>query len=180
MNSTRARLSFAILVLLTLGGAVGCASTPRGAPPQDFAARFAGPIERAHGMDRWRAAEAVRTELTVVFGGKQSLAGTLLFETKGARSRIDTVDGATLVFDGAEAWVTPADAAVPRARFHLLTWPYFLAAPMKLRDPGTTLTDRGAMLMGGERLPAATLTFGAGVGDTPDDWYVAYRDPTTG
>ena len=144
-----------------------------------FAESFAAPIERAHGLEAWRAKRALQAQITVEFDGKRVLEGTMLFETGAGRCRMELKTGQVLVWDGRKAWVGPAGAAFPGARFHLLTWPYFLAAPMKLRDPGAILTEAGSMSLHGRPLPAAKLTFGAGVGDTPDDWYIVYRNPET-
>lgn len=181
MNLTIVKRRRHAAILVASAFAFGCAGAPpaSSAAPDAFAERFAGPIARAHNAERWAEAQAVRTEFTVNFGGKVRLAGSLVFETRTFRARIETTEGVTAVFDGADAWVSPADAELPRARFHLLTWSYFLAAPFKLRDPGSRLDERGALLLDGRRYPAARLTFDAGVGDTPDDWYVVYRDPAT-
>lgn len=156
---------------------------PAAAPAADedsFAARFAAPIEAAHGEDAWSAAEAVSANLTVVYGGQTVIDGRLLFTPEVGRSRLELADGTVAVFDGERAWVSPASAELPQARFHLLTWPYFLAAPFKLRDPGTHLEDLGTRPLDGVEHPTARLTFDPGVGDSPDDWYVVYRDPESG
>ena len=87
-----------------------------------------------------------------------------------------------MVLDGQDAWVTPADAPVPpgMARFHLLTWPYFAVAPFKLHDPGTSIEPAGeAPLDADTSLSTAKMTFAAGTGDAPDDWYLLYRDTDT-
>lgn len=145
---------------------------------RSFAADFAEPIETAHGRDAWYAAEAVSANLSVSMGGNQILEGRMLFTPKVGEARLEVADGTVAVFDGERAWVSPAGAELPQARFHLLTWPYFLAAPFKLRDPGAHLEDLGTRPLDGAEHPAARLTFGPGVGDSPDDWYVVYRDPS--
>jgi hypothetical protein len=145
-----------------------------------FATAFAEPIEAAHGAEAWRAAAAVSADVTVTFGGQTAVDGRFLVTPAVGRSRLELADGTVAVFDGERAWVSPASAELPQARFHLLTWPYFLAAPFKLRDPGTHLEDLGTRPLDGVEHPAARLTFDPGVGDSPDDWYVVYRDPETG
>ncbi len=143
---------------------------------------FADKIGRAHGVEAYRTHSALQADITVTFGGNTALAGTMTFDTPVGRSRIETGDGAVMVLDGEDAWIAPADAPVPpgMARFHLLTWPYFAAAPFKLADPGTTLVDAGPKPLDAHHiLPAGMLTFDAGTGDSPDDWYLVYRDPDT-
>jgi hypothetical protein len=89
-------------------------------------------------------------------------------------------DGTAIVYDGTTAWLSPADAEVPGPppRFHVLTWPYFMAAPYKLNDPGTNHEIyKGAKLKNGTEHTGVKVTFGDDVGDTPDDWYIAIPDP---
>ncbi len=136
-------------------------------------------IEAAHGLDAWADKPAVACDLTIRFGGGVMLSGSMLYDPAGGRSRMELDGGEVLVFDGHRAWISPSSAEVPMARFHLLTWPYFMAAPFKLHDPGTHLTPLGRQPLGGERHVTVRLTFDAGIGDSPDDWYVVYEDPET-
>ncbi len=136
-------------------------------------------IEAAHGKPAWTLKAAVACDITVNYGGGVMLSGSMTYEPGGSRVRIETEDGATLVFDGERAWVSPSTAQVPMIRFQLLTWPYFLAMPFKLRDPGTRLVPYGRRQLRGVTHVTALLTFEAGIGDSPDDWYVVYEDPDT-
>ena len=165
-------LAIAVILFVSL---TGCQSTA-----SRSVARYAAKIERAHGINAWCSKPAMSSEITVTLGDNTVLEGTLLMEIKGSRSRIELTDGTMLIFDGTEAWVSPATADFEGARFHLLTWPYFIAVPMKLQDHGATLTLLGEKQLGGEYYDAARLTFDPGTGDTPDDWYVTYADPSTG
>lgn len=147
------------------------------APPAD---PFAAAVESAHAGATWAAREALTSGIAVEFGGNRLLEGTLTLAPDAGHTRIERADGAVLVFDGETAWVAPADAEWPMARFHALTWPYFLAAPYKLDDPGARLEPLGERDLFGAPHEAARLTFEPGTGDAPDDWYVLYRDPATG
>ncbi|MEZ5332853.1 MAG: hypothetical protein R2991_12565 [Thermoanaerobaculia bacterium] len=148
-----------------------------GPAPAQRDSQLAERVEAASGGAAWNARSAVRVPLRVEFGGKTILDGVMTTDTAAGRSRFEIDDGTLLVFDGESAWVSPEDAPIARARFHVLTWPYFLAAPMKLDDPGVHLEALGPRpFLDGEPLEAARLTFDAGTGDTPDDWYVVYLD----
>ncbi len=136
-------------------------------------------IEAAHGLDAWAGKPAVACDLTIRFGGGVMLSGSMLYDPAGGRARMELDNGEILVFDGRRAWISPSSAEVPMARFHLLTWPYFMAAPFKLHDPGTHLTPLGRQPLHGKRHVTVRLTFDAGIGDSPDDWYVVYEDPDT-
>ncbi len=163
------------LVLIT------CCSLPTFAQDSSgFAEHFAAVVGTAHGIAAWRAQSAVAAQITVRFGGQLMVQGTLLCETQGGRVRMELADGTVLLFDGHDVWTHPANSPFQGARFHVLTWPYFLAVPMKLRDPGAALANLGVQPLDATRqLPAARLTFAPGTGDSPDDWYVIYLDPTT-
>lgn len=173
--------------LRRLGGCVALSLCILSVPPAPAAAQaaegsaeaFARAIEKAHGLESWSGKEALQTDFRLAFG-PQVLEGRLLFRPDMSASRLEVKGGPVLVHDGESAWVSPAAAPFPQARFHLLTWPYFAAVPMKLRDPGAKLElMEEKPLQAGQNLPAARLTFAPGTGDTPDDWYVVYREPGT-
>lgn len=139
-------------------------------------------IEHAHNAAVYEKQPAVRADFAVTFG-PQPFEGTMWFDPAVGKVRMELTDGGVIVFDGKTAWLSPADAELPgpRARFHVLTWPYFAAAAYKLDDPGTTLHDAGVLSVRGtdDRHAGVKITFDAGVGDTPDDWYIAFADPQT-
>lgn len=143
----------------------------------DPGAAFALAIEEAHGRDAWYSLDAVAADLVVIFGGAKRLEGRMTLTPEVGKTRLELADGAVVVWDGERAWVSPPTLEMPPgARFHVLTWPYFLAAPMKLRDPGAHLEPKGERPWGGETYDTALMTFDAGIGDSPEDWYLLYRD----
>jgi len=144
------------------------------------AGAFAAAVDAAHGREAWQSREAFAADITMGRGGEVSFRARMTLTPSMSRTRMDLPDGTVGVFDGQDAWVAPADSEfVGQARFQLLTWPYFLAAPFKLRDPGTDLEVRGTEEVMGQEHEAARLTFEPGTGDTPDDWYLVYKDPET-
>ena len=176
----------AVCFCALLGGA-GCThfpgqatTAPATAPatrPDDGGPAMARRIEAAQGMTAWRAAEAVSGRIYVDLGGSPMLDAVMVYDHHRGRVRMELAAGPVLVFDGERTWVSPATAQVQMARFQLLTWPYFLAAPFKLRDPGARLEATGLRPLDGVDYQTALLTFEAGTGDSPDDWYVIYEDP---
>lgn len=141
---------------------------------------YVKPIEAAHGAGSWRAQQAASMDLKVTFQGQLQLEGALTTAPDGATTRIETTDGSVIVSTGDSVYVSPATAANPKMRFHALTWSYFLAAPFKLEDPGSNLEELGQAQLDGRTHDLARLTFDAGIGDAPDDWYVLYRDAESG
>lgn len=151
------------------------------ATAQESMPDFARAVGRAHGVDVWNGVAAVSAAMTVRFGDTESFSGRLITEPSMGRTRLDRRDGSMVLWDGREAWVSPAAAEFPAARFFALTLPYFLALPMKLEDPGVHLADAGTILLSAtDRRPAVRLSFDPGTGDAPDDWYLLTRDPSTG
>jgi hypothetical protein len=146
----------------------------------DFQKEFVSPIEKAHNASAWRTKDGILATFRSILGGKVRLEGRMLTNPTASKTRLELKDGTVIVFDGKTCWMSPPDAGFERARFHSLTWPYFLAAPMKLRDPGAHLEDLGKMELLDREYDTAKLTFDAGVGDAPQDWYILYRDRESG
>ena len=180
MNFARL-VACAIASLLLLGCARGDRADNRATPlrPAQSLPGVAE-LERAHGLNAWKRHDALSAQILVEFGGKPAVDGILTFTTDGTKSRLDLTGGTQLVFDGERAWIAPDSADFKMARFHLLTWPYFLAVPFKLRDGGVRIGWMGDQPLGeGKHYPALRLTFAAGTGDAPRDWYILYREPQT-
>ncbi|MEM1446318.1 MAG: hypothetical protein AAGF84_09700 [Planctomycetota bacterium] len=157
-----------------------------GACGGDKLAAIPAGIEAAHGKDAYDAMGAagkiVMAEFDVDFGGGDLLAGTMWFDTQVGQARMELDNDTVVVFDGEACWVSDDAPEIGKGyRFHALTWPYFLAAPFKLSDPGVTHTEMDAApLTTTTSSPATKMTFGEGVGDAPDDWYVVFPNPQDG
>jgi hypothetical protein len=134
-------------------------------------------VAAAHGREAVPADHVFEANLTVRFRGNVLLdEADLRFHPNGGLVRIETETGVA-VFDGTTAWVTGEDV-MPRPRFQLLTWPYFAVNAFKLDDGGTSLEpmEPAPLVEGEQSFRRAMLTFGTGVGDSPDDWYILYFD----
>ena len=161
------------------GEGTAAAEEPESAATPEQA--FAVAVEEAQGKGAWRSQPAFAADFELKFGAAPPLLADLLMTTNADAVRMDLEGGGVVIYDGTDVWTSPAGLEMPPGpRFHALTWPYFLAAPMKLRDPGSHLELTGERQLDGKTYDTARLTFDAGVGDTPDDWYVLYRDPETG
>ncbi|MEO1084534.1 MAG: hypothetical protein AAFY88_09845, partial [Acidobacteriota bacterium] len=170
------RLSaFAAALILSTGFT---ASAQAASPAEHVAA-----IEAAHAVDVYSQQSVIKADFVVDFG-PMLLEGTTWFTPSMGHVRLELEGGQTMVFDGETAWLSPADAEVPGppARFHVLTWPYFIAVPYKLDDPGTRHQATGPhpVRSAEDRLRGTKVSFDAGVGDTPEDWYIAFSDPENG
>lgn len=167
---------------LAVALATTCFCTSLSAHPghsHDFQTTYAQPIEAAHNITAWNSNAVFKTDLVVSFGGNDKINGTMTLTPSTSHTRIDQKSGETLVWDGSKAWISPSTAEFPMARFHLMTWPYFLAIPFKLQDPGTHLEEMGLVTLDGVEYSTAKLSFGENVGDAPKDWYIIYTNTTT-
>ena len=170
MNANRGLLAGPLIALVISAG--GCEMNLSGTELASSPDILAKRVEKAHGITGWRNIEVIACDITVYFGGQKALEGSMEFAPHANLSRIETADGTIMVFDGQRAWISPAEATSPMTRFHLLTWPYFIAAPFKLLDSGTHRTSEPPATYDGEQHYRFTLSFGQGVGDSPDDWYI--------
>ena len=132
-------------------------------------------IEEAHRKNLFAANEAIQFELNLQFGGKEKLNGRIYLLTDGSKVKIEDAFGLKY-WDGERAMVLTNTENNDDARFDLLTWSYFFTAPYKLNDPGVKQKFQGKRRLGDSEFEANRMTFEKGIGDTPDDWYIVYKD----
>ncbi|MEM8872860.1 MAG: hypothetical protein AAGD32_01260 [Planctomycetota bacterium] len=167
-----------MIASLMLAAAIGPLTSPPPAtqPAVTDPAAFVAQIETAHGgADVYYAKPAIKAQVVVEFGGAVRHDGPMWYLPPAHVTRLES-GGQTIVFDGETCHVAPAAEADPSDRFAALTWPYFFAAPFKLDDDGVTLADGGMQPLTGDPQPTISLTFGDGVGDAPDDWYLVWKN----
>ena len=135
-------------------------------------------IERAHRMADYVEAGGVTAGFNVNFGGGPLIGGTMQFTPSLSHVRMDLDDGGVVIYRDGDVFVSPADYTTKGydARFHVLTWPYFMALPFKLSDPGVNVLPGGDLPINDadDTEPSLQVTFGDGVGDAPDDWYYLF------
>lgn len=81
-----------------------------------------------------------------------------------------------LGFDGEEVWVSPDLAAfgTRSPRFYHNLYFYFFAMPFALADPGINYEDLGEQVVNDITYQAVKISYNQGVGDSPEDFYVAH------
>lgn len=131
---------------------------------------------KAHGgIDTWNAMNSLSFVLQKEDGNE--------LHTIDLKSRKVTVEteNYTIGFNGEKVWIAQDSAYFPpqRARFYHNLMFYFYAMPFVLGDDGITYSDVPALEFEGVSYPGTKISFGAGVGDAPDDEYILYHNPTT-
>jgi hypothetical protein len=174
-------------IFLVLSACAGPASSP--APPGHLSESEAGRVVlkaiEAHGG--WAAWMRARTAEYIMEQpseeeGKPPSRHRYTVDLHGGRVRIqDAASGVVQGWDGNEAWTEPTDAPpdIP-ARFSTRTEHYWLCLPWKLADEGADLEMLMDATINGQAYHRVRVTYGASVGDTPDDWYIYYFSTETG
>lgn len=146
-------------------------------PPPIFS--FSQNIEEAHNKVAFMSKEAISFDIVLKFGGNTRLDGKVSMTTNSSKVRLDRSDGTSIVYDGNKVMISPDTAKIDGARFDVFTWQYFFAQPFKLTDPGTVWEEQGKKVLDSIKYDTAKLSFRSNVGDSPDDWYVIYKDTVT-
>ena len=93
-----------------------------------------------------------------------------------AQTRHQLAEDTTVQYgwDGQQAWATDTAAIPYNVRFWSLTPYYFVGIPFVLGDEGVNLESLGEDTFEEKTYDLVKVTFGEGVGDAPDDYYVIY------
>lgn len=88
--------------------------------------------------------------------------------------------GMSYGFDGKEAWKLPADAELSvNSRFWSLTPYYFVGLPFVLADEGIFFEQLEDADWEGTSYHRVKVTYGEGIGDADQDYYVLWLNPET-
>jgi hypothetical protein len=139
---------------------------------------FVAAIEQEHQKNAFLQKELIAFDLSLYFGGKPRFIGTVKMTPSGDLVRMED-SSKVMLWDGKKAYISPDTISYSKGRFDLLTWSYFFAAAYKLSDPGTRMEYLGDKELNGVSFEASKLSFEANVGDSPDDWYIVYKDQSS-
>ncbi len=139
-------------------------------------------IEAHGGLKRWYSNGALYFRFNyknLKTGGPDTYQ---TIDTWSAKARHKLVSDSTIEYgwDGEKAWKYPYDANVKEnPRFWALTPFYFVGVPFVIADEGITLKYKGVIEFENNKYHQVLVTFGDGLGDAPDDYYVLYIDVNT-
>ena len=85
----------------------------------------------------------------------------------------------TIGFDGENVWVTPDSADAKNARFYHNLFFYFYAMPFVVGDQGVFYEDLQPRELNGKTYSGIKISYGEGIGDSPEDFYIIWYDPET-
>jgi hypothetical protein len=140
-------------------------------------------MEAHGGLERWFSAGPIAYRFTYApVGGKGVRDSHQVIDTWSSRARHWLPGDASKGFgwDGERAWATAPDEELGvKPRFWSLTPYYFVAVPFVFGDDGVNLEAEGEAEFEGKTYDLVRVTFEAGTGDAPDDFYVLYVERET-
>lgn len=128
----------------------------------------------AHGgLERWNSFKGLEYQLND--NGKKVYQITQLKDRRAYLKSKNYEVG----FDGEVAWAKPDATQVSGASsaFYYNLDFYFVAIPFVLADKGVSVTHIGQQELKGKMYEVLKITFGSGIGFTPEDVYKMYIDP---
>lgn len=135
----------------------------------------------AHGgLAKWQSYGGVEF-VQIWTSAKGSKKDHQLFNLR-SRDGLITSEAYSLGASKGEVWIKPNLGALGGTppRFYIWTPFYFFGMPFVFADPGAMHESLGRKNFQGSEFDAVKVTFKKGTGDTPDDFYVAYVDPSSG
>ena len=165
--------SAVLAVVLTLAAAASQAGD---------SAKIVRKMIAAHGgMEAWAAAPTVAfTEEFRQGEAESGFPGRVVVKQDTRQARLDYGGAMQAFWDGERAWSVNWMAPTPPRFLALLNY-YFTSLPWLTQDDGVNLGEPGTGTLFDDPTEYITvrMTFDAGVGDTPDDYYVLYIHPET-
>ncbi|MGK0366775.1 MAG: hypothetical protein ACI85O_003851 [Saprospiraceae bacterium] len=135
-------------------------------------------LEKAHHTAEVLSNDVISFDLKLTLGGRVAFNGTVTSRTDSGKIKLKRKsDNTEVIFNGEKTFISSNTAEWKGARSSIFTWQYFFMAPFKLNDSGTKWDLTGEKLIGGQAHNTGKLSFEAGTGDAPDDWYLIYQNP---
>jgi hypothetical protein len=170
------RIGLAVWLVLV---AAGCASHPK---THDSGERLVRRIEKSQGAEAWRKRKAIQYDFTLDMEGNRLVDATVTVTPDLSKCRMVYRDKTVAVMDGKNFWFGPAKGMPApvkgkqdRVQFDMRTWPYFLAMPFQLRNPGTSVADTGEIRFAGQPYESAEVSFDPGA-RFEDELFILYID----
>ena len=145
--------------------------------PTNLPAELIAGLNAHGGLGAWSKMKMMEYTL-----GEGDAAETHLINLANRKTLISQKDF-QIGFDGQEVWVAPNKNAYREGKssarfYHNLNF-YFFAMPFVLADPGINYEILPQKEMDGKTYDGVKVSYNEGVGDSPEDYYIAYFDSET-
>lgn len=130
----------------------------------------------AHGgIDKWNAAQTLIYDIVKPEKNEKHIT-----DLPSRKTRLEG-NNFTIGYDGEDVWLAQKDSTAFRsnARFYHNLYFYFYAMPFVLGDDGITYEKAESLTYEGVLFPGYKISYGDGVGDSPEDNYFIYYNPET-
>lgn len=135
----------------------------------------------AHGgAEKWKSYGSLAYDCEFTMGPME-LNDRQVYDLRTRDGLITAADGGYRIgAQGGEVWVAGEPGEMPMPpRFYMWTPFYFFGLPLILSDPGVNLKPEGQAEFEGKTYDLVRATFGEGVGDAHEDFYLCYIDPAS-
>jgi len=156
---------------------VGCGGTPEqvseAIPARTFPAELTKVFEKHGGYDLWRSMNSMSYEIVKEEGNEKQF-----IDLQNRRERIEAANF-TSGFDGKEYWVKADTSYKGNPKFYTNLIFYFYAMPFVLSDEGIHYTEADPLEFEGQSYPGYRISYGDGVGVSPEDEYFIHYNSET-
>ncbi len=143
--------------------------------PKDFVTE----TETAHFKNDFLKNDAIQYNIVAFFGTEEWINGKMTLSTNSENGKIEFKNGSQIIFNGQKVFYSKSIKDNSNVRFDAYTIPYFFLLPYKLSDKGTVWSKYQNKEKDSLNFNTKKLSFGAGTGDAPNDWYVLYTNKKT-
>jgi hypothetical protein len=127
------------------------------------------------GLEKWNAMQSLAFTMPKPKGDEVTTTNL-----KSRKSLIE-MPNHTMGFDGKDVWLLQKDTMTykgnPKFYYNLMF--YFYAMPFVLGDDGITYKEVEPLTFEGKDYPGILISYGSGVGASPEDEYILYYDAET-
>ncbi len=176
-------VAVSLLLLVACGETPKKESTPADEPEsaQSSSVNEGLPGELVRVLDAHGGLEQWREQRTLIYEMPRDSA--VETHTIDLRTRKDCIDGGSfsMGFDGEHTWIHDPDSTYQgNPEFYHNLMFYFYAMPFVLADPGIRYGEAPDLEFEGDRYPGIRISYGDGVGTSPEDEYFLHYDPQSG
>jgi hypothetical protein len=140
---------------------------------------FVTETETAHFKNDFLKNNAIQYNIVAYFGTEEWINGKMTLATNSEKGKIEFKNGSQIIFNGSNVFYSKEIKDNSNVRFDAYTIPYFFLLPYKLSDQGTVWTKYQNKEKDSLNFNTKKLSFAAGTGDAPHDWYVVYTNKKT-
>jgi len=156
---------------------VGCGGAPEqvaeAKPAKEFPAELQKVFDKHGGYDLWQSMQSMSYEIVKEEGNEKQFV-----DLQNRRERIEAANF-TCGFDGETYWVEADTSYKGNPKFYTNLMFYFYAMPFVLSDDGIQYTKTDPLTFESKTYPGFRISYGDGVGVSPEDEYFIHYDSET-